>query len=137
MSLADTLRAATSVIATSVLPGLAKSTVTVKRPPSSSAAGARNPDGTSVTLGGYPTVLAGIQIYIEQPKGGHMMYAWGQETKAEYESQIPIGLDIRENDSVLVTAGDFAGIDMKVEQRQAIPNGNVAVLALSGTARTL
>jgi len=137
MSLADTLRAATSVIATSVLPGLAKSTVTVKRAPSSSAAGARNPDGTPVTLGSYPAVYTGIQIYIEEPKGGHMMYAWGQETKAQYEAQIPIGLDIRENDSVIVTAGDFAGIDMKVEQKQSIPNGNIAALALSGTVRAL
>lgn len=137
MALADAIKAATSVIPASILPGLATSTVTVKRAPVTGTPGARNADGTSLARSAYPVVVAGLRLFLTEPKGGHMQYAWGAETNAQYEATLAIGVDLREQDSVLVTAGDFAGIAMVVEARQENPLGGIAMLALSGTARSL
>lgn len=135
MALADTLKAATRVIPASILPGVATSTVTVKRPPVAGTPGARNPDGTPKTLAQFSVVATDLKLFIQEPKAGRMQFVWGPETNAQYEATTDIALDLREGDTVIVTAGDFAGVSMKVEARRVEPLGNIAVLALSATAR--
>jgi len=125
--LADAIRNATAVIP-DVLRSLASSTVTTTRYTKGRDA-AQRPTQTA----SHP--ITGGQWKITEVADGHVQRVWGVTANVTMEAAVPIDTDVQENDVVSITAGDYAGTVLEIDQIRRLPLANKIDIALGPTGQ--
>lgn len=126
--LAETIRNATAGVVPQLLTDLANCTVTTTRNLKTRDTAQR------------PTInpthpISGGQWYVREVADAHVQRVWGATANVTMEASVPIGTDVQENDVVSITAGDFAGTVLEINQLRRQPLGNKIDIALGPTGQ--